>query len=267
LRAAAPVAGRLSSLLPASWRKGVRLLAGLLSAAALALAVTVPARADFEPEFRELGLGVSAATLGTEGYEGFACGTNGGPPGLTLAGWADFAKCPAEPVTGLHEVYAEYGTRIGRISEMFREQFGEELWLQQYGGTRMANFPVVLSLLFDDEGIARGFRVVTDTRAAIEDRGRAYLLRQRVMPIYGDDGWDCLDRPPKPGETGVGDVFINQVCRKTLDGKYVRIETHFFRRPGQTGVDINGQFVPGEYDSLTRWEVFDASLPASSLPA
>lgn len=233
----------------------------------LTLGLATAARAEFAPEFRQLGLGVDAATLATDGYEGFACGTNGGPPGLTLTGWADYMKCAPEPASGLHEVYAEYGTRIGRISEMFREQFEEELWLQQYGGTRMANFPVVLSLLFDDAGIARGFRVVTDTRAAIEDRGRAYLLRQRVMPMYGDGEWDCIDRPPKPGESGVGDVFINQVCKKTLDGKYVRIETHFFRRPGQTGVDVNGQFVPGEYDSLTRWEVFDASLPAAALPA
>jgi hypothetical protein len=244
-----------------------RLAAALvISAAALALGVTGNAAAAFEPEFRELGLGADAATLSTEGYEGFACGTNGGPPGLLLTGWADFMKCAPEPQNGLREVYAEFGTRIGRISELFREQFGEELWLQQYGGTRMANFPVVLSLLFDDAGVVRAFRVVTDTRAAIEDRGRASLLRQRVMPMYGEGGWDCLDRPPGPGETGVGDVYINQVCRKTLDGKYVRIETHFFRRAGQTGVDINGQFVPGEYDSLTRWEVFDASLPANSLP-
>lgn len=253
-----------------SSRRGKGGALGFLSAllvAAAALTSAPATAAEFQPEFRQLGLGVDAATLSTEGYEGFACGTNGGPPGLVLTGWADFAKCAPDLQTGLHEVYVEYGTRIGRISAMFREQFEEELWLQQYGGTRMANFPVVLSLLFDDAGIARGFRVVTDTRADIQDRGRAYLLRQRVQPMYGEDGWDCVDKPPGPGESGVGDVFINQVCKKTLDGKYVRIEAHFFRRAGQTGVDINGQFVPGEYDSLTRWEVFDATLPESALPA
>jgi hypothetical protein len=243
-------------------RLGRIAVAGLLVGGASSPAFS----AEFEPEFRTLGLGQTAAELATEEYENFACGTNGGPPGQVLDGWTDFMQCAPEP-SGLREVYVEFGTRVGRIAELFREQFGEELWLQQFGGTRMANFPVVLSLLFDEAGVVRGFRVVTDTRAPLEDRGRAYLLRFRVFPMYGDEGWTCIDRPPAPGETGVGDTYLNQVCTKSTEGKYVRVEAHFFRRPGQTGVDVNGQFVPGEFESLTRWEVFDASLPPQALPA
>lgn len=216
--------------------------------------------AAFETEFRTLGLGKFAAELPTEGYEAFACGSDGGPPLKPIGGWTDYALC-APDSNGLHEVTTQFGRRIGQISEMFRERYGEELWLQKYGGTRMANFPVVLSLLFDDDGMVRVFRVVTDARAALEDRGRAYLFRFFVLPMYGSDGWDCTERDPAPGESGVGDVYLNEVCTKAIDGKRVRIEAHFFRKPGQTGTDSQGMFEPGQYESLTRWEVFDASLP------
>ena len=231
----------------------------LIAIAWWATAAASPA-AEFTPEFRTLGLGQKATELSTEGYENFACGTNGGPPRMALEGWADFMKCPPEE-NGLREVYVEFGTAIGRLAELFRDTYGEELWIQQYGGTRVANFPVIMSLLFDEEGVARGFRVVTDPRAPVEDRGRAYLLRFRIFPLYGSEGWDCVDRPPAAGETGVGNTYLNQVCRKEVDGKRVRVEAHFFRRPGQTGVDANGLFEPGQYESMTRWEVFDATLP------
>ncbi len=108
--------------------------------------------------------------------------------------------------------------------------------------------------------MVRGFRAVTDDRAPMADRGRAYLFRFRVYEFYGADGWDCVDLPPAPGETGVGEMFVKEVCRKDVDGKQVRVEAHYFRKPGQTGVDINGMFEPGQYKSFTRWEAFDATL-------
>ena len=46
----------------------------------------------------------------------------------------------------------------------------------------------------------RAFRAVTDSRASVDDRGKAYLLRFRLYPIYGSDGWNCVDREPAPGE-------------------------------------------------------------------
>ena len=229
-------------------------------------AIALPAAAsavEFKPEFRTLGLGQKAADVTTEGYEGFACGSNGGPPLEPLTGWVDFAKCKPE-ANGLHEVYVEFGTRTERLSQMFRDEYNEELWIQQFGGTRIANFPVVLSLLFDDEGIVRAFRAVTDARAELEDRGRAYLLRFRVYALYGNNYWDCFKRPATGGITPVGDMYVNEVCRKEIDGKRVRVEAHVYRRPGQTGVDMQGMFMPGQFESMTRWEVFDATLPVSA---
>jgi len=224
-----------------------------------------PAQAEaLKPDFRTLAIGLKASELPTEGYEGFACGSNGGPPFEPLTGWVDYARCKPEAGNGLHEVYVEFGTRTERLSQMFRDEFNEELWIQPYGGTRIANFPVVLSLLFDDEGVVRAFRAVTDARAEMEDRNRAYLLRFRVYGLYGNDGWDCVERPPTGGITPVGEMYVNEVCRKAVDGKRVRVESHVFRRPGQTGVDAQGMFMPGQFESMTRWEVFDATLPVSA---
>src|SRR5262249_41455556 len=48
-----------------------------------------------------------AAQPPTSEFRGFACGSNGGAPRVQLSGFADFARCRAEP-SGLHEVYFEY---------------------------------------------------------------------------------------------------------------------------------------------------------------
>src|SRR5262249_47294218 len=49
----------------------------------------------------------AAAQPKPDEFRGFACGSNGGPPRLKLAGWSEFARCAAEP-GGLREVYFEY---------------------------------------------------------------------------------------------------------------------------------------------------------------
>lgn len=232
----------------------------VLLAVVLASASMAAQPAPFRPEFRTLALGETAASLTTEGYEAFACGSNGATPLHKITGWTDFMKCAPEP-NGLREVYVEFGRRLGQLAERFKDQYGEDLWIERFGGTRLANFPVVLSLLFDAGGVVRGFRAVTDSRAATQDRGRAYLFRFRVFQLYGEKGWDCKDLDPAPGETGVGEMFLKQICRKNIEGKHVRVEAHYFRKPGQTGVDIQGMFEPGQYESMTRWEAFDASVP------
>ena len=80
-------------------------------APALLLALAVPAaiaRADEGPgEIRGLSLGMQAATMSTDGFDDFACGSNGGPPRAPLSGWADFRTCRPEP-SGLREVYVRF---------------------------------------------------------------------------------------------------------------------------------------------------------------
>jgi hypothetical protein len=235
---------------------------------ALFLGATAPASTQepahpLPPDFRTLGIGQNAAEITTEGYDRFACGNNGNLPFKVISGWTDYATCAADE-NGLHEVVVEFGNATERLSQLFHEQYDEELWLQPFGGTRVANFPVVMSLLFDDDGISRGFRAVTDSRAETRDRSRAYLLRFRVYAHYGSEGWDCEEYGPRFGRTPVGNNYVDEICTKSVDDKFVRVEAHVFRKPGQTGVDITGQFVPGQFESLTRWEAWDADfVPAS----
>jgi hypothetical protein len=121
-----------------------------------------------------------------------------------------------------------------------------------------------MSLLFDDQGISRGFRVVTDSRAAPDDRGRSYLLRYRVLSLYGDDGWNCVDHPPTADRSPVGQEFLDQTCSKSIPGKRLYVVGHIFRRPGETGEDSKGNFLPGQFESETRWEVWDPALPITA---
>ncbi|HEY4203113.1 MAG TPA: hypothetical protein VGM83_21380 [Devosiaceae bacterium] len=227
-------------------------LSGLLLAAGPAMA-----QEAFKPDFRDLALGKSAADLSPADYDVFACGSDGGPPLAQLTGWTDFAKC-APDARGLHEVYVAFGTDLKAMADRVQDQFHDEPWYKKFSGTRVAGFPVVMSMLFDDAGIARGFRVVTDQRAPIDERAHAYMLPFRVKPRF--DGWVCTDTPPADGETPVGKVFINQQCSVTVGPKLVTLDTHLFRKRGQTGLDTNGQPVRGEFESLTRWETWDKAF-------
>lgn len=213
-----------------------------------------------KPDFRNLGLGLKAADIDVSEYDGFYCGSNGDAPLARVTGFVDYMKC-APNADGLHEVTVTFGTKLGREAEMFKEQYGEELWTQKYSGTRVANFPVVMSLLFDDQGISRGFRAVTDARADVDDRSRSYLLRYRVKTLYGDDGWDCTEHPQTADRTPVGEEFLDETCSKTLPGKRIYLVGHIYRRPGETGEDSKGNFIPGQFESETRWEVWDPTLP------
>ena len=210
----------------------------------------------FAPDYRQLALGLSAREMPVEGIDIFACGSNGGPPLSVLSGWIDYAQCPTDQ-NGLHEVYIEFDTELQRLVESTEEQFGQAPWFKPYAGTRVANFAVVMSMLFDDEGIARGFRAITDPRAGLDERAQAFMLRLRVIPQYGRADWECIDREPGPRETPVGETYLNQFCEKRIDGKLITVESHLFRKAGQTGVDRQGQPIPGDYESLTRWEVYD----------
>src|SRR6266571_2863657 len=84
-----------------------------------------------------------AAQPAPQEFQNFACGSNGGPPRVQLSGWADFARCRAEP-NGLHEVYFEYDDEleyIARAKDIDRE-------ITRWAGTTEVAFPVVVSALF-----------------------------------------------------------------------------------------------------------------------
>jgi hypothetical protein len=189
----------------------------------------------------------------------FACGSNGGPPRQPLRDWTGFAECPPDD-NGLHEVYVQFDDHLEYWARA-RTEFIPEFGVNQ-SGTRIAGHRAIVSVLVNEQGIVDGIRVVTDPRTEVQDRRLAYLLGDLVKRRYGQEGWECVDRPPEGGQSPVGGIFINERCEKLLDEtRRLVVETHFFRKPGQTGVDEQGQWKPGDYESSTRFEILNPEIP------
>ena len=106
----------------------------------------------------KLGEAIAAQPAAAE-FRGFACGSNGGPPRQPLSGWSDFKRCSTD-VDGLREVYFEYDDEyefVARARNLPRE-------VARWAGTTEAGFPIMASALFDDAGVLRAVRIVTDSR-------------------------------------------------------------------------------------------------------
>ncbi len=215
-------------------------------------------------DIRDLKLGLNLETMPEEGYYQFACGTNGGPPRKALDGWAGFRTCAPE-ATGLYEVYVEYDDEwsfLGRMDPDLRQT-----WVEKFSGTKVAGHPVILSVLFNGDGVVHGIRAVTDPRVDLDQRRVAYHLRTKIFGRFGRGEWECVDLPPAEGQTDVGGEFIKQHCTKIYRGnRRIVVYTQFFRKPGQTGFDAAGQWEPGQYESSTRLEILDLSVPLAELP-
>src|SRR5258708_4505864 len=149
-----------------------------------------PARA----EVWDLRLGTPVEML-PDAFADYACGSNGGPPSIPLAGWRDFRRCRPDP-QGLREVYFRYDDELEYWAKA--NNFATEI--EKYSGTKVYDFPVVLSGRFEDGGRLAGLRIVSDPRDPSRDRDEAYLLRNFLTARFGRDGWDCVDVPCAEGE-------------------------------------------------------------------
>jgi hypothetical protein len=211
----------------------------------------------------KLGQPVSAQPAARE-FRGFACGSNGGPPRQLLTGWSDFARCPAE-ANGLHEIYFEYDDEyeyIARAKDLEQE-------VSRWAGTTETGFPIIVSALFDDGGILRGIRIVTDPRpdhrndvieAEMRKRADAYLLGGLMAARYGIEARDCTSLPPAEGESAVGERFVKQACELSdaAHGRRVIVRASFYRKPGQSGVNpqMPSQLTQGQFESSARAEIY-----------
>jgi|HubBroStandDraft_6_1064221.scaffolds.fasta_scaffold03478_3 hypothetical protein len=219
------------------------------------LASVATAQPQRDPgEIHGLKLGLKAAEMSTDTFGDLACGSNGGPPRQAIDEWADFRKCRPEP-SGLYEV----NVRFDDQQEYIGRAIDDPLFAQGRIGTRVAGHPVILSVLFDRDGILRGIRMVSDPRASITERRMAHMLRIAVINRYEPDGWMCTDFPPAGGETPVGGgVFIKQRCEKHTAERDLMVEAHFLRKPGQSEIDpATGEPTSGQFESWTRFEIID----------
>src|SRR3954470_7956664 len=125
-------------------RRPLTALAGaLLSLGVLAHAIAAPAERPRRLEAWDLQLGQHVDQLPDE-FIDHACGTNGGPPGLPLAGFDDFRRCRPE-ASGLREVYFRYDDEL----EYWAKANNLTAQMEQYSGTKTYGFPIVVSALVD----------------------------------------------------------------------------------------------------------------------
>lgn len=218
-------------------------------------------------DLRELKVGLRAEQLPIEGYYAFACGSNGGTPLEQLDDWTGFKSCARDRAIGLYEVYVEYDDEGEYLARMLLEVFGEQdgrLGLRKYYGTKVAGHPVVLSVLFDDAGVAQAIRAVTDSRANLDYRRNAYLLRVPLMNAFGSDGWDCAYPPLANGESPIGNFSVKMRCEKMVaTGRRMVLEAHMYRKAGQTGYDRAGGGLEGDFFSQGRWEIWNQGYRAT----
>src|SRR5258708_18046670 len=174
--------------------------AALAALCVLCGAVTAEAQPGPDPgEIHGLKLGLKATEMKTDTFGDLAGGSNGGPPRQLINDWADFRKCRPE-ASGLYEVAARFDDQQDYVARAI----DDPLYAQGRIGTRVAGHPVILSVLFDRNGILRGIRMLSDPRASITERRMAHMLRLAVINRYAPDGWKCTDFPPAPGESPVG---------------------------------------------------------------
>jgi hypothetical protein len=242
------MAGTSPAMTPCRLQSPIILVIGLLVAlAGIASAQQRPNRF----EIWDLKLGTPVADLPDE-FTDYACGTGGGPPSMALTGFRDFRRCRPEP-DGLREVYFRYDDELEYWAKA--NQFATEI--RKFSGTKVFDFPVVLSARFDENGVVKGIRIVSDPRDTSRDREEAYLLRNFLNARYGREGWDCADLPPEDGETPVFRTFIKQRCKKSVEGgALAELATSYLRKKGQAEIDPHsGRQTEGQFESLVRFEL------------
>ena len=72
------------------------------------------------PQIWDMKFGTPVGDLPDEEFVDPACGTNGGPPGLRLGSFEEFAKCRAES-SGLREIWFRYDDELEYIARAARD--------------------------------------------------------------------------------------------------------------------------------------------------
>jgi hypothetical protein len=188
-------------------------IAGLIAAGLFVWLHGMPARAqEFRGnDLRDIRVGMMVSELPSAGYVGFACAADAKK---TLAGWQNWKDCAADPA-GMHAIQFGYDPTTSRE------------------GTMVAGHPAALTLMIDESGRVAGLRIVTDPKARLYMKKKAFLLGMQAKSRYGSEGWTCTDGAPSAGEQPVGGVYVNERCTKTVSGRSLVVERKLFRRPDQ----------------------------------
>jgi hypothetical protein len=216
-----------------------------------ALAATAAAGETRAPTIWDVVLPTAVGDLPDDAFVDPACGTNGGPPGLAIGAFENFAKCRAEP-SGLREVWFRYDDELEYIARAARDPDA----IARNNAMVVLGQPVILSLLIDGAGLAQGYRIFTDPHAEEELRSNAYTVAIAFKARFGTDGWDCTELPPAEGETAIAGTFVKERCRKMAGDDAVEVESRYYYKPGQALLDPNtGLSTANQFESTARLEV------------
>jgi hypothetical protein len=195
-------------------------------------------------------------------FRGYACGSNGGPPLFQLKGWQDYMRCRPDE-RGLYEVYFEYDDEEEYIARAL-----EDIRIGRVAGTSDNSYPLMLSALFDEAGVLKVLRLITDPRqdfrndnfyATLKPRDQHHLFGPFLSARFNMNlATDCTKLPLGPGENPVGDTYTKLDCTRVDTAKGVRyvLQTRYFRKPGQLDRDpITGRLTEGQYEASTRAEI------------
>jgi hypothetical protein len=203
------------------------------------------------PTIWDVQLGTPVGELPEEEFVDPACGTNGGPPGLRLDGFEQFARCRAD-AAGLREVWFRYDDEEEYIARAARDPDA----VARNNAMLLLGQPVTLSLLIDAAGLVQGFRIFTDPRADQDLRADAYMVAVAFKARFGTDGWDCSDPAPAEGETPIAGTFVKQLCRRVADGRRITVESRHYYKSGQALLDPNsGRTTVNQFESSARIEL------------
>lgn len=200
--------------------------AGVTSVLAIILGALLAfnASAQAQTDLRQFSVGMSLRDLPQAGYTDFACAN---APDIKLQGWRGYQQCPKDAL-GLHPVSFRYEDSANPLAQL----------TEQVHGTRVGGHPVLLSLLFGDDGDVRGLHIATDPKARLYLRKKAFLLANQVRARYGNEGWQCQDAKPHGNEEPIGGVFIDRTCRKETTAREVSFVQELFRRAGEPIADF-----------------------------
>jgi hypothetical protein len=223
---------------------------GLIAVALAALGSAAKAQQPM-PTIWDVAIGTPVGELPDEAFVDPACGTNGGPPGLAIGAFENFARCRPE-ASGLREVWFRYDDELEYIARAARDPDA----VARSNAMVVLGQPVILSLLIDAVGRVAGYRIFTDPHADEELRMNAYTTAIAFKARFGTTGWNCTDLPAAEGETPIFGSFIKEHCEKRADGQQVTVESRYYYKPGQAELDPNtGLPTVNQFESSARMEL------------
>src|SRR5215472_12820256 len=219
---------------------------------AMCLAGAIAQAQPMPPKIWDIELGIPVSALPLKDFVDPACGTNGGPPAWVLKGFDEYALCPVEQSTGLHEVWFRYDDEMEYVARARRSG----VLIRQYQANSLAGQPIITSFLIDSAGLVQGYRIVNDPRVEGGTRIDAFNLGDLFKGIAGM-GLPCTDLPPAEGERPIDDIFVKEICELKTDDKVTCEESRHYYKPGQFAVDPNeNRLTENQFESSARIEVY-----------